>query len=49
LISVGQQNNFRTQEVLGAGLSVVLAAAFDLTLVMVQRVVNPWAARKAEA
>jgi osmoprotectant transport system permease protein len=47
LISVGQQNNFRTQEVLGAGLSVALAAAFDLTLVMVQRLVNPWAARKA--
>ena len=45
LISLGQQNDFRTQEVLGAGLSVVLAAAFDLSLVLVQRVVTPWAAR----
>lgn len=46
LISVGQQNNFRTQEVLGAGLSVLLAAVFDVTLVLVQRMVTPWAARK---
>jgi osmoprotectant transport system permease protein len=49
LISVGQQNNFRTQEVLGAGLSVALAAAFDLTLVIVQRFVTPWATRRAQA
>ncbi len=46
LISVGQQNNFRTQEVLGAGLSVLLAAVFDVTLVLVQRLVTPWAARQ---
>jgi osmoprotectant transport system permease protein len=46
LISLGQQNNFRTQVVLGAGLSVLLAAAFDLTLVAVQRAVTPWASRK---
>jgi osmoprotectant transport system permease protein len=49
LISLGQENNFRTQEVLGAGLSVALAAAFDLTLVIVQRVITPWATRRAEA
>ncbi|HEX6394423.1 MAG TPA: ABC transporter permease [Acidimicrobiales bacterium] len=49
LISVGFQNNFRTQEVLGAGLSVALAAVFDLTLVVVQRAVTPWATRQAEA
>ncbi|HUE59498.1 MAG TPA: ABC transporter permease [Acidimicrobiales bacterium] len=49
LISVGFQNNFRTQEVLGAGLSVLLAAVFDVTLVVVQRFVTPWAAVKGGA
>ena len=49
LISLGQQNNFRTQVVLGAGLSVLLAAAFDLTLVAVQRAVTPWVSRKESA
>jgi osmoprotectant transport system permease protein len=43
LISLGQQNDFRTQVVLGAGLSVVLAAVFDATLVLIQRAVTPWA------
>jgi osmoprotectant transport system permease protein len=46
LISLGQQNNFRTQVVLGAGLSVLLAAAMDLTLVVLQRAVTPWSTRK---
>ena len=46
LISVGFQNDFRTQEVLGAGLSVLLAAVFDVTLLLVQRMVTPWAARQ---
>ena len=42
LISLGQQNNFRTQVVLGAGLSVLLAAAFDAALVLAQRAITPW-------
>lgn len=46
LISIGQQNNFRTQVVLGAGLSVLLAALFDGALVLLQWTITPWA-RKA--
>jgi osmoprotectant transport system permease protein len=42
LISLGQQNNFRTQVVLGAGLSVLLAAAFDAILVLIQWFITPW-------
>ncbi|MGH9057782.1 MAG: ABC transporter permease [Acidimicrobiales bacterium] len=49
LIALGQQNNFRTQIVLGAGLSIVLAALFDAALVLVQRVVTPWARKGAAA
>jgi osmoprotectant transport system permease protein len=49
LISLGQQNNFRTQVVLGAGLSVLLAAAFDAALVLVQWLVTPWTHRRARA
>ncbi len=47
LISLGQQNNFRTEVVLGAVLSVVLAAAFDVALVLVERAVTPWSRRGA--
>lgn len=47
LIALGQQNDFRTQVVLGAGLSVALAAVFDLVLVLAQRAVTPWVRRKA--
>jgi len=47
LIALGQENNFRTQVVLGAGLSVVLAAVFDATLLLVQRAVTPWARKGA--
>jgi osmoprotectant transport system permease protein len=45
LISLGQQNNFRTEVVLGAGLSVLLAATFDGALVLVQRALTPWTRR----
>lgn len=45
LISLGQENNFRTEVVLGALLSVLLAAAFDAVLVLVQRAVTPWTRR----
>jgi osmoprotectant transport system permease protein len=49
LISLGQQNNFRTQVVLGAGLSVLLAAAFDAALVLVQWLITPWTHKGARA
>jgi osmoprotectant transport system permease protein len=42
LIAVGQENDFRTQVVLGAGLSVLLAALFDAVLVLGQRILTPW-------
>jgi osmoprotectant transport system permease protein len=47
LIQQGQQNGFRTQVVVGAGLSVVLALVFDLLLVGAGRLVTPWARRRA--
>jgi osmoprotectant transport system permease protein len=49
LISLGQQNGFRTQVVLGAGLSVLLAAAFDAVLVLVQWLITPWTHKGARA
>lgn len=45
LIHDGQQNDFRTQVVLGALLSVVLAAVADGLLVVGQRAITPWARR----
>jgi osmoprotectant transport system permease protein len=47
LIQQGQQNGFRTEVVVGAGLSVILALFFDLLLVGVGRLVAPWTARQA--
>ena len=47
LISLGQQNNFRTQVVLGAVLSVLLASVCDGILVVLQRLLTPWARRRA--
>jgi osmoprotectant transport system permease protein len=49
LISLGQQNNFRTQIVLGASLSVLLAAAFDAALVLMQWAVTPWTRKGVRA
>ncbi len=49
LISLGQQNDFRTEVVLGAGLSVLLAATFDAGLVLLQWVVTPWTRKGARA
>jgi osmoprotectant transport system permease protein len=49
LISLGQQNNFRTQVVLGAGLSVLLAAGFDAALVTLQWFITPWTHKGARA
>jgi osmoprotectant transport system permease protein len=45
LISYGQSINFRTEIVVGAALSVVLAAVLDAGLVLVQRAVTPWTRR----
>jgi osmoprotectant transport system permease protein len=47
IIQQGQQNGFRTQVVVGAGLSVVLALIFDLLLVGAGRLVTPWARRRS--
>jgi osmoprotectant transport system permease protein len=47
LIVEGLDNNFRTQIVLGAGLSVVLAAVADGILLTVQRLITPWATRRS--
>lgn len=43
----GLQRDFRTPLVVGAGLSVLLAAVADLGLVAVQWLVTPWARRGA--
>jgi osmoprotectant transport system permease protein len=48
-ITQGQQNNFRSEVVVGAGLSVLLAIAFDLALVGLGRLITPWARRRAGA
>jgi osmoprotectant transport system permease protein len=47
LIALGQQNNFRTQVVLGAVLSVLLASLCDGVLVVLQRLLTPWTRRRA--
>jgi len=39
----GYQRSFRTPIVVGAGLSIALAFAFDLALVGAQRALTPWA------
>jgi osmoprotectant transport system permease protein len=48
LISYGQSINFRTEIVVGAALSVALAAALDGGLVLMQRAVTPWTRRRAK-
>jgi len=40
-----QRANFRTEELLGAGLTVLLALACDLALVGMERLLTPWARR----
>ncbi|HET9690163.1 MAG TPA: ABC transporter permease subunit [Acidimicrobiales bacterium] len=45
LIDQGQIEDFRAEVALGAVLSVLLALAFDLALVGLQRVLTPWARR----
>jgi osmoprotectant transport system permease protein len=47
LIVRGLNDNFRTQIVLGTALSVILAAAADAFLLGVQRLVTPWASKRA--
>lgn len=47
LIQQGQQNDFKTQVVLGCVLSVLLAAVLDAVLVLLQRLITPWATRGA--
>lgn len=42
IISEGFQNDFRTQVVVGSALSVLLAAALDTILVLIQRAIAPW-------
>ena len=45
LLSQGQQEDFRAEVVLAAALSVALAAACDLALVGLQRLLTPWTRR----
>ena len=47
LIVQGLATDFRTQIVLGSALSVVLAAVADGVLLVVQRLLSPWAAKRA--
>jgi osmoprotectant transport system permease protein len=47
LIQSGLINNFRTPEVVGAVLSVALAVVADALLVGVERLLTPWARRRA--
>jgi osmoprotectant transport system permease protein len=47
LIVQGLATDFRTQIVLGAALSVALAAVADGVLLIVQRLLSPWAAKRA--
>jgi osmoprotectant transport system permease protein len=47
LINDGLINDFRTETVLGAALSVVLAMVIDGALLGVERAITPWARRAA--
>lgn len=47
LISLGYQNGFRTQIVLGSLLSVLLAVVLDAALLLVQRLITPWTRKRA--
>jgi len=46
LILDGLYRDFRTPEVVGAALSVGLAVLADVSLIVVERVVTPWAVRR---
>jgi osmoprotectant transport system permease protein len=41
------RNNFRTEEVVGAGLAIILAISADLALNGVQRLMTPWSRTRA--
>lgn len=43
LINDGLSRNFNTPVVVGAGLSILMALVIDLVLVLVERLVTPWA------
>jgi osmoprotectant transport system permease protein len=45
----GLQRFFNTEIVLGTALSVILAVAVDLLLVLIERLLTPWAARRTPA
>jgi osmoprotectant transport system permease protein len=45
-ITDGLQRNFSTPIVLGAALSIVMAVAFDLIFVLLERLATPWARRR---
>jgi osmoprotectant transport system permease protein len=47
LIDDGLSRTFSTPIVVGAGLSVVMAIALDIGLVSIERVLTPWARRRA--
>lgn len=49
LIFLGLSNGFRTQVVLGACLSVVLAAIADAALLMAERLITPWTRKRSVA
>jgi osmoprotectant transport system permease protein len=49
IIYEGFSTNFRTQVVVGGALSLVLAIALDLVLVVAQRAVTPWARKGVRA
>jgi osmoprotectant transport system permease protein len=43
LINDGLSRNFNTPVVVGAGLSILLALAIDVVLILVERLTTPWA------
>lgn len=45
----GLRRFFNTEIVLGTALSVILAVAVDLLLVLIERLLTPWAARRTRA
>lgn len=45
----GLNRFFSTEIVLGTALSVILATVLDLTLILVERLLTPWARRRAAA
>lgn len=49
IISQGFEYDFRTEVVVGAVLSVLLAAVLDFILVIIQRVITPWTRKGVRA